>query len=249
MSSIDYQKLTNQLYIDINKTRENPESIIPYLKKMKTFFKKKEYSDPSLNFALITNEGMQAVDETINFLEKQKKTPKLQKNEKLEKSVNLLLTKIGPEGITKHQKGDLSLKTRTQKFLEKTGIMAENISFGMNRSLDIISQMLVDDGVKSRGHRKNFFNEKFSEIGISTGEHSIYGTCGIFNFFGDGGDTEIFKTYFIEKDEWPKDAVSVEQKCKVGTLDGVRKVCLEYVFKLENGKEVLKKKEFKEEVV
>lgn len=245
---INYKKLTTDLYTDINKIRENPQSLIPYLKKIRTFYRKNHYNDPSLTFTLITKEGVTAVDETIKYLEKQAKTPVLKKNENLELSTTSLLSKIGPKGLTKHEKGDLSLKSRTEKYLKKKGKLAENISFGMNRSLDIIAQMLIDDGVSSRGHRKNFFDANFSDIGISTGKHDVYGSCAIFNFYGQGSG-ELFDRFFIGKEEWPQDAVSVEQRCRVGTLEGRRKVFLEYVFRLGSGEEVVREKEFEEEVV
>jgi uncharacterized protein YkwD len=33
----------------------------------------------------------------------------------------------------------------------------------------------VDDGVKDRGHRKSLLDPRFDEIGVSCGNHRVYG--------------------------------------------------------------------------
>ena len=49
--------------------------------------------------------------------------------------------------------------------------MAENISFGMDTELDVIFQLLIDDGVESRGHRKNMFNKDLKVVGVGIAKH------------------------------------------------------------------------------
>ena len=43
---------------------------------------------------------------------------------------------------------------------------------------------MVDDGVKSRGHRKNLFNESFNVCGIGASKHSKYEFCVTIDYAG-----------------------------------------------------------------
>jgi hypothetical protein len=54
----------------------------------------------------------------------------------------------------------------------------ENLGYGIQNAKDAIIQLIIDDGVPSRGHRLNIFREGFAEHGsyfMETG-HKIYGT-------------------------------------------------------------------------
>ena len=48
---------------------------------------------------------------------------------------------------------------------------AENISYGKETALGIVLQLLIDDGVASRGHRKNLFGESLGTVGVACDTH------------------------------------------------------------------------------
>ncbi len=45
-------------------------------------------------------------------------------------------------------------------------------------------QLLIDDGVPSRGHRTNIFKNDFKIIGAWGGSHTKYKTCTVINYVG-----------------------------------------------------------------
>ena len=51
----------------------------------------------------------------------------------------------------------------------------ENLSYGYTRPTDIVVQLLVDDGNRSRDHRYNLLDPNLSAAGIAIAPHSVFG--------------------------------------------------------------------------
>ena len=68
---------------------------------MKNYFKGKEYRNPKLNYFIQTEEGVDAVEDAIEFLNSKvfKKSP-LERDENLDNSARDLANHIGPKGLT-----------------------------------------------------------------------------------------------------------------------------------------------------
>jgi len=60
----------------------------------------------------------------------------------------------------------------------------ENISYGKRSARAIVLTLVVDDGVRSRGHRKNIFNPKFCVAGVAYGPHARFGAICTADFAG-----------------------------------------------------------------
>ena len=82
---------------------------------------------------------------------------------------------IGPKGQTSHDGSDgNSLSDRLKRYGAPVSSYGENLSFGQDKALDVVVQLLVDDGVPGRGHRTNIFNPAFKVLGSATGQHKAY---------------------------------------------------------------------------
>jgi hypothetical protein len=73
---------------------------------------------------------------------------------------------------------------RLQKYGKVSFGCAENISYGQTEGLDVILQLLIDDGVPSRGHRTNMFNGDFKVCGIVSGPHQKHTSLTVLDYAG-----------------------------------------------------------------
>jgi len=81
----------------------------------------------------------------------------------------------GPRGMTGHDGSDgTSLANRLEKYGKPVSTYGENLSYGQTTGRDVVIQLLIDDGVASRGHRLNIFNGAFKVVGSAWGEHKQY---------------------------------------------------------------------------
>ena len=52
-------------------------------------------------------------------------------------------------------------------------------------ALDVMLQLIVDDGVKNRSHRFNVFKKEFNVMACHTGLHKLCETMTCINYTGD----------------------------------------------------------------
>ena len=76
----------------------------------------------------------------------------------------------------------MSMGDRLAKFGKYSGHCGENIAYGSDTAKKVVIDLLIDDGVASRGHRKNLFNLNFEVCGVAVGYHQAYDTMAVQNF-------------------------------------------------------------------
>ena len=139
------------------------------------------------SFTYNTNEGVKAYDEAINFLNNfNTQLNQLEWSESLSQSWYDHISAQGPVGGNGHygKNGD-SPSDRISRYVTWTGT-GENLSYGdVKYPEDPILQLLVDDGVPSRGHRENIMKGSFTHLGVSWGCHTGYGEMCCFNYGTD----------------------------------------------------------------
>ena len=81
----------------------------------------------------------------------------------------------GPKGVGGHVgTNGSSMSNRIERY-GTWGIGAsENISYGYNTAREIVLQLLIDDGIESRGHRRNIMNKNSKYVGVAAGTHAKY---------------------------------------------------------------------------
>ena len=159
---------------EVNLARTSPEG---YANILEQYYKTlgNDRIQRSKGHTLRMIEGRPAVKEAITFLRSAKTLPALNLNSCLSQSAQDHVSGTGPAGQTGHRGRDGS--DPSERATRRLGYQAhcgENISYGRDSAREHVIALIVDDGVKSRGHRANIFSESYRSIGIGIGSHARY---------------------------------------------------------------------------
>ncbi len=177
--------MDRQVLAEINLARTEPGTYAGFLRQFRGYFKGKLFQLPGSDTRIRTTEGVKAVDEAIRVLSRQKKLQPLQWSDGLATAAAGLVEEQASTGKTGHQgeRGD-----GPQERIEKQGrwerSLAENIGYGPTEARVMVMQLIVDDGVSGRGHRKNTFNASFTTAGVACGPHPVFGSMCVIDFAG-----------------------------------------------------------------
>lgn len=124
---------------------------------------------------ILMQEGRPAVDEAIAFLRKVRPRAALRMNSCLSLAAQDHVVASGARGLTGHVGADGSNPSeRAARRVGHQAYCGENISYGAMTAREHVIALLVDDGVASRGHRANLFNQTYHSLGIGIGAHAVY---------------------------------------------------------------------------
>ena len=130
-----------------------------------------------------TVEGFAAVDEAIAFLKSTPPVPALSASRPLTLSARDHVRDLGPRGMTGHVGTDNSQPAdRIARYGTPRTISGEGITFGPVSARSIVIQLIVDDDVPGRDHRKNVFEPAYRVAGVAIGPHKFYEYTCVINF-------------------------------------------------------------------
>lgn len=80
-----------------------------------------------------------------------------------------------------HDAGSLSFEQRMRR--AGVGCAGENLYTGINRTpLEVVMDLLIDEGVSSLGHRKNLLSQQYKSIGVVVVNYSRDGNIVVMDF-------------------------------------------------------------------
>lgn len=177
----------DQVVAEINRLRADPPGYARELRSYRQLFRGRVVADGNPGGTL-TREGVRAVDEAIRALERQPAQPPLQIGRVLAAAAQDHVDDQGPRGLVGHQSA--SGASPSQRVVARGGgpYISETISYGSRTARAVVRQLVVDDGVPDRGHRKALLAPEFRYAGAGCGPHAGYGTMCVVDFgrTGDG---------------------------------------------------------------
>ena len=162
---------------ELNEMRANPAAYAAHVEARLPYYEKNVLRLPGLQ-PIRTTEGKAAAEEAIAALKRSKPLPPLEPAYGLALAARDHARDIGPKGLVSHEGsgGTTTLEQRVSRYATRYDYIGENISFGPERPRDVVLDLLIDDNVPDRGHRKLLLDPKFRFVGIACGNHAIYRT-------------------------------------------------------------------------
>lgn len=164
-----------QMLAETNVARTDPHRYAGYIKELRGYFVGKGYLTPGSAAMVITSEGVAALDEAIAFLSRQRPLPALSWSPGLARAAADLVREQAGSGATGHDGGKSGdIRQRIERHGTWTSGIAENIGYGPDTARLMVMELIIDDGVPDRGHRRNAFNATFTTAGAACGPHPLY---------------------------------------------------------------------------
>ena len=182
-AAASHETMGQQIIAETNLARTRPAQYAAYLREMKSRFVGKAYRLPNSTTMVMTAEGVPAVDEAIAFLAKQKPLHPLSWSPGLAEAAQELIRDQGLTGQTGHDGGKSGgMRERVERHGTWSGRIGENIGYGPNTARLMVMELIIDDGVPDRGHRKNIFSHHFKTAGAACGKHPVYRNMCVMEF-------------------------------------------------------------------
>jgi uncharacterized protein YkwD len=172
--------------VHINLARINPTGYAAtFIAPRRGLFLENVYFDPldPRGHGLRTKEGPTAVEDAIRELSQTASMPPVMVSAALTKAAREHAQEQAVSGLIGHKGRDESTPgSRIEKHGTWDLMVGEVIAYGPVFGREIVSWLLIDDGIKSRGHRRNILNPRFGVVGVAIKTHPGFGHSVVTDF-------------------------------------------------------------------
>lgn len=168
---------------ELNLARQHPESYANILEAQRGHYRGKLFVLPS-GALRRTKEGVAGLDEAIRFLRHAQPRTALRASAGISlAAVEHVADQAG--GGFGHDGSDRSNPAmRMNRYGNWSVYWGENVSYGKSTAREIVTALIIDDGLRGRKHRANIFNPTFNYAGAAIGPHARYRTVCSIDFAG-----------------------------------------------------------------
>lgn len=178
-------QLEQEIFDEMNLARADPQKYAAFVEEYKKYYDGNRLTLPGRKKATVTNEGIPAVDEAINFLRNQKSLPSLIVAKGLCRAAKDHANDLASKGMSGHQGSDGSLpNARVDRYGDWEGAIGETIVYDLNPARQIVIALIIDDGTPNRGHRRNIFDPNYKVAGVSIVESQTNGVRCVVDYVG-----------------------------------------------------------------
>ena len=172
------------LVLAMNLIRHNPEKystlyVFPRLQ----YFQGTTFHFPG-RVPLRTKEGIEAVRELYLELQEAESMPLFYPSKGMSKASADHARYMRRTATASHEGGG-GLTARVSKHGQWVSGLAENLAWATTNAHETIVNLMIDDGVRNRGHRKNILNPAYTKVGVANDEHPRFATSWVINYAVD----------------------------------------------------------------
>ena len=171
---------------ELNRARTDPQAFAADLEMRLQYYRGYVYRAPGSDVGLRTVEGPDAVREAIRVLRATRPLPALRLSRGMSAAAADHVRDQGPRGGTGHTGRDGSTAPeRVSRYGRWYATITESIQYGRGDAREVVADLLIDDGVRDRGHRRNALDPNVHVAGVGCGAHATYGQMCVIEHAGD----------------------------------------------------------------
>jgi uncharacterized protein YkwD len=161
---------------ELNRARTNPARFAAELEARLPHYRGSIYRRPDADVGVRTVEGADALREAVRVLRATRAVQPLRLSPGMSAAAADHVRDHGPRGGLGHAGRDRSTPaSRVSRYGRWFGLVSENIQYGRAATgQDVVADLLIDDGVSDRGHRRNALDPNIRVAGVACGRHATY---------------------------------------------------------------------------
>lgn len=159
---------------ELNRARTSPASFALSLQDQRTYYHGNLLTPPGGEAAFLTQEGVAPVDEAIAFVGGRRAEQSLLAAPVLTAAAADHQAEQSSSGDVGHVGSDGSMPSDRVRRRGGDIYVGELIAYGAADPAEIVRQLVVDDGVADRGHRRLLYDASLRYAGVSCGTHPVY---------------------------------------------------------------------------
>ena len=160
---------------ELNRARTDPPGYARSLEQDLQYYRGNLFRRPEDESALQTREGPDALREAIGVLRSTKPMSPLRLSAGMSLGARDHVKDQAPRGLMNHRGTDGTMAwDRVSRYGEWQRKVSENMTFGPSSARDVVAGLLIDDGIRERGHRKNVLDPDLRLVGVACAPHKTY---------------------------------------------------------------------------
>ncbi len=174
----DYARIEAELLDALNRARTDPQGTAADLDALTKYYNGKLLQLPDQPVPLETVEGVPAVREAVAAARSERPIGSLTLSPDLARAARDHALDQRRTGEIGHAGSDgSSVDTRVRRYGTWLRSISENIDYSPAVHGDeVVQNLLIDDGVPDRGHRRNIYDPTATVVGIACEPHPRYGS-------------------------------------------------------------------------
>ena len=173
---------------EMNLARQNPALYATFIEEWRGQMQGNLLVRPG-RIPLRTKEGIRGLDDAIRFLRSTAPQAPLAFSSGMSRAAADHCAGQAGGGMSHNGRDGSNTGDRINRYGMWSGTWGENLACGRSSAREIVMALIIDDGLRSRKHRKNIFSTSFNYAGAAVGPHAQYRTICSIAFAG--GYTEL----------------------------------------------------------